>query len=281
MAESEPRRAIAVVVQMDTKLLDKQANLQKVESMLKAAGAFEKRVDLLVLPEGFSTGFSLGNDFYSVAETIPGPTIEFMGDLARRLNSYVVVPMVEFGAEPGIIYNSSVLLDRQGKEAGRYRKMHLPSFGVSGQKRFFQLGAAYPVFQTDFGVLAMTICYDRTFPECMRILRLKGAQVITNVNAIVTPAAFWWHPIFRCRAIENQAYVVSANRAGPAETKPGVNYFGHSLVADFMGEIIAEAGQGDEVIMAEMDLARLEKQRADLPYIQDRRPETYGLLTEC
>lgn len=276
---SQDGRGVKVaVVQMDCVTLDKQANLRRVETMLRESGAGEKGLDLVCLPEGFATGFSLGQDFYTVAEPIPGPTIEAMAALARRLNAYIAVPLVETGPEPGLIYNSAVLLGRKGEEVGRYRKMHLPSFGVSGQKQFFRLGEGYPVFRTDFGVVGLTICYDRTFPEAMRALRLQGAQVIVNINAIVTPAAFWWHPIFRARAIENQAYVIAANRSGPAEGKPGVSYYGHSLVADFKGEIIAEAGQEDGVVVAELDIAKLEEQRAAMPYIQDRRPDTYGLL---
>jgi predicted amidohydrolase len=272
------KTAKVAVVQMDCTTLDKAANLQKVETMLRESRATEKGVDLVCFPEGFATGFSLGNDFYNVAESIPGPTTEAMSALARRLNTYIVVPLVEVGPEPGLIYNSAVLLDRKGNEVGRYRKMHLPSFGVSGQKRFFQLGEGYPVFHTDFGIVGLTICYDRTFPEAMRAIRLQGAQVIVNINAIVTPAAFWWHPIFRARAIENQVYMIATNRSGPAEGKPGVNYYGHSLVVDYKGEIIAEAGQEDEVVLAELDILKLEEQRTAMPYIQDRRPDTYSLL---
>lgn len=278
MSEKQSRGTNVAVVQMDCATLDKVANLRKVELMLQDSPGGGKGLDLVCLPEGFSTGFSLGEDFYTVAEPIPGPTTEAMAALARRLNAYFVVPLVEAGPEPGIIYNSTVLLGRRGEEVGRYRKMHLPSYGVSGQKKYFRVGQGYPVFRTDFGVLGLTICYDRTFPEAMRILRLQGAQVIVNVNAIVTPAAFWWHPIFRARAIENQAYVVVANRAGPAETKPGVDYYGHSMIVDFKGQVIAEAEKGDEVIAARLDMGGLEEQRAAMPYIQDRRPETYGPL---
>ena len=278
MSDTGMSRATVAVVQMDCKTLDKSANLQKVREMLKVAGGGERALDLVVLAEGFSTGFSLGEEFYSVAESIPGPTSEAMGEMARWLGAYMVVSLVEIGPKEGIIYNSAVLLDRQGKEAGRYRKMHLPSAGVSGQKRFFTRGHGYPVFETDFGKLGITICYDRTFPEVMRTMRLQGAQVLVNVNAITTPAAFWWHPFFRSRAIENQAYVVAANRAGPAEGNPGVSYYGHSLVADFKGGIISEAGDGDQIIFAEMDMEKLEAQRAAAPYLMDRRPDTYSLL---
>lgn len=279
MAEMTRSRATVAVVQMDCRTLDKSANLQRVRELLKGATADGRKVDLVVLPEGFSTGFSLGEEFYAAAEPVPGPTTEAMGEVARSLAAYVVVHLIEKGSAKGVLYNTAVLLDRQGGEVGRYRKMHLPSFGVSGQKKYFTPGDSYPVFDTDFGKLGLTICYDRTFPEVMRTMRLRGAQVLLNINAITTPAAFWWDPFFRSRAIENQAYVIAVNRAGPAEGNPGVKYYGHSLVADYKGQIIAEAGEGDEVILAEIDIEQLEAQRNAVPYITDRRPETYSLLT--
>ena len=155
MSGTGKSRAAVAVVQMDCKTLDKSANLQKVREMLKVAGGGERALDMVVFAEGFSTGFSLGEEFYSVGEPIPGPTTEAMGEMARWLGAYMVVPLVEIG--PGRDHQQFAVLLIARCGVGRHRKMHLPSFGISGQKRFFTRATVIR-FETDFGKLGITIC---------------------------------------------------------------------------------------------------------------------------
>lgn len=205
----------------------------------------------------------------ALAEPIPGPSTERLGRSARENRLWVVAGLSERDGET--VYNTAVLIDRQGRLAGKYRKTHLP-------REEWQKGVApgedYPVFRTDFGTVAIQICYDWFFPEVHRLLALRGAEIIFAPTWGTTfpdrDGRAEGETVFRVRARDNGVYLV-----------PSV-YDGSSMVIDPLGRILAKS-DGEGVFWAEVDLNR----REPLWWVgqwgaigpRDRMPETYGPLT--
>jgi predicted amidohydrolase len=189
-------------------------------------------VDLIVLPEGITVVGS-GRSYTEVAESVPGPAVGKLGELARRKKSWVAAGIYE---RDGIaVYNTAVLLDREGRVAGKYRKVYLPREEV---ERGLTPGDSYPVFQTDFGRLGMMICYDVFFPDPARALAAQGADLI------VLPIWGGDETLAAARAIENQVFLVASGYDHP------------TYIMDPEGKRLAQAPQRGEVAVAEIDLAR-------------------------
>ena len=194
------------------------------------AMAAEQQADIVCLPEGINTS-GLGTDYVTGSEPIPGPTTDFLAGLARQYKLYIVAGVMERDGE--VVYNSAVLLDRQGKLAGKYRKVSLPREEIEGG---VTPGDSYPVFDTDFGRIAMLICWDISFPEAARSVALQGAEVV------LMPIAGGNVTMAGSRAIENQVYLVTSG------------YDMITAVFDPRGEIVCQASDDDPVIVREVDL---------------------------
>ncbi|MBY0505262.1 MAG: carbon-nitrogen hydrolase family protein [Bryobacteraceae bacterium] len=188
--------------------------------------------DLIVFPEGI-TVIGTGKAYADVVETIPGPTTERLGKLARDRRAYVVAGLYE--REGKVLYNTAVLLDRQGQIAGRYRKVYLPAGEVEGG---LTPGLSYPVFTTDFGTLGMLICYDVFFPEPARALASQGADLI------VLPIWGGDETLAKARAIENGVHLISS----------GYDYPTH--IINPVGEILAQAPKDGTTATVTLDLER-------------------------
>ena len=215
--------------------------------------------------------------WFDLAEPIPdGPSVKAMADLAAELGVVLVVPLFEDDA--GTYYNTAAVIDADGSYLGKYRKTHIPHSDFFYEKYYFKPGnLGFPVFQTRFAKIGVYICYDRRFPEGARALGIAGAEIVFIPSATSGRSYTTWHVEQRAHAIANRYYVGTNNRVGLEELGPN-DFYGHSYFCNYDGEILAEGGTTEEVVMADLDLAALREARLQLPVWRDRRPETYASL---
>jgi len=205
-----------------------QDNLEQFATLVKQAA--DQKADIVCLPEGITiVGTNL--NYVSASEPIPGKTTEFLGNIAKQHNIYIVAGILEKDGD--VVYNTAVLIDRKGKLAGKYRKVSLPREEIDGG---VTPGDATPVFDTDFGRIGIMICWDSTFPETARALAKQGAEVI------FLPIWGGYLKLVQARALENQVYVVSSS------------YDMISAVFDVEGNVMKEATTENPVIISEVDL---------------------------
>jgi predicted amidohydrolase len=239
----------------------------------KIAAAGRLGADLLCLGEGI-TVVSTGRSFAAVAEPVPGPTCQVLGEAARKARLYVVAGIYE--REGPLIYNTAVLLDREGRVAGKYRKTHLPETEVEAG---LTPGSSYPVFKTDFGTVGIEICYDNFFPEVVRSLALNGAEIVLlPIWGDLRGEDYAWDIVARARAIDNAVYMVASIYSNR-----------RSLIISPDGRILADTGRNDGLVTAEIDLNTRTFERwlsvgsygewRNL-YSRERRAETYTGLVE-
>lgn len=256
---------------------DKEANLKKAEGMLKNAS--EKGVDIAVLPEMFNCPYN-NKYFPEYAEEYTGKTTDFLSNLAKELNIYIVGGSIP-EKEGDKIYNTSYIFDKDGKLIGRHRKMHLFDIDVKDGITFRESDTLSPgnditVFETEYCKIGVAICYDMRFPELMRLMVLKGAKII------IVPAAFnmttgpaHWHIIAKSRALDNQVYFIAASPSRNLDS-PYIAY-GHSLIVDPWGNVVAEADENESVIIKELNLMKVKKIREELPLLKHRRVDLYNI----
>jgi len=203
--------------------------------------------DIVCFPEEITLAGS-GKGHAEVSEPIPGPTTKRLGELARRLHAYVVAGINEREGE--VLYNSAVLIGRDGRLEGKYRKTHLP-------REEFEAGLTpgdcYPVFETDFGKIGLIVCWDVRFPEPARAMAAQGAELL------LLPIWGGSELLARARALENQVYLVSSS------------YDMRSFIVGPEGDILAEATQDNPAAIAEIDLDR----EILLPHLGDMKPRTW------
>ena len=205
-----------------------QDNLEQFASLTKQAA--DQKADIVCLPEAITlVGTNL--NYVSASEPIPGKSTEYLGNIARQYNLYIVAGLLE--KDGNVVYNTAVLIDRKGKLAGKYRKISLPREEIDGG---ITPGDETPVFDTDFGRIGMMICWDVTFPETARALAKQGAEVI------FLPIAGGHLKLAMARALENQIYLVSSS------------YDMISAVFDLEGNVVAEATKENRVVVTEVDL---------------------------
>jgi omega-amidase len=242
---------------------DKEANYERVESLVAAAGLAPGT--LLLLPELFATGFTM--NARAVAETLDGPTAAFLADLARRHHVWVQGGLVLGDAGSPIPRNESLVFTPEGKLAARYAKMHLFSF--AREPEHYAPGGAPVVFAWEDSLVAPAICYDLRFPELFRHAAAQRAEVLTVIACWPAAREEHWLALLRARAIENQCYVAAVNRCGADPS--GLAYSGRSQIIDPRGVVLADAGNGERIIEAEIDLAELRGYRRQFPALRDRR----------
>jgi len=260
--------------------MKREENHDRAEECLKEAA--RRGAEVVCLQEIFATWFfpqTLDVKSQELAEPIDGPTVTRMRAVAKALGLWVVVPFYE-RAMAGELYNSAVLVDAGGAIAGHYRKHHLPMSSHFQEKFYFRPGnLGYPVFETPFGRVGIMICYDRHFPEAARALGLNGAQVVFAPTA-TTRRGFSrsvWEAELRGHAIANGYFVAGVNRVGKERES---EYYGASILIDPIGQTVAQAGDQEEVLVADLDLERLEEVRRAWPFFRDRRPDSYGRLVQ-
>jgi predicted amidohydrolase len=254
---------------------DESANWASARELIERAAGYGAA--LVATPE--NTNF-LGPHGEKVrrAEPVGGTTTSRFADIARRLGIHVLIGSFnERSEEPNRCYNTSVLLGPDGDVLGTYRKMHLFDVDVSPQVRFLESQTCKPgdhpvVVQTTLGRIGLSICYDLRFPELYRRLVDEGAQILAIPSAFtLVTGKDHWHPLMRARAIECQSYVLAPGQHGFHDDQGLRNSFGHSMIVDPWGQILAMAPDGAGLCVAEVDLDRVAKTRSGMPIDQHRR----------
>lgn len=222
-----------------------------------------QRADLVVLPELWPNGGFSYDTWEGGAETLDGPVVTALRGAARDVGATVHMGSLVERDDAGRLFNTSVLLGSGGDVLATYRKVHLFGFG-DGEPKLMTAGDG-PVVHGRYG---LATCYDLRFPEMFRALLDGGAEVVLLPAAWPAKRVGHWQLLARARAVENQSYVVACNTAG---THAGVRMGGRSAVVDPWGEVLAEAGDGEEVLAVELDLDHLRTTRTSFPVLADRR----------
>lgn len=243
-------------------------------------------VQILCFQEVFTQPYfcpSQDNRWYGAAEPIPdGHTTRLMQEYANKHNMVIIVPIYE-EEMTGVYYNAAAVIDADGTYLGKYRKTHLPHVAGFWEKFFFKPGASgWPVFATAYGKIGVYICYDRHFPEGWRALALKGAEVIYNPSATVAGLSqYLWELEQPASAVANGVYIAAINRVGTEAPWNIGEFYGSSYFVNPRGKIEAQASRDqDELLIHEMDMDMVRQIRDTWQFFRDRRPETYGLLTD-
>jgi beta-ureidopropionase len=262
----------------------KDAMFEKHLSFIDEAG--KKGVQILCLQEIFNTPYfcpSQDSKWYRTAEKIPeGPTTQTMMEYAKKWGMAIVVPIYE---EPmtGVYYNTAAVIDADGKYLGKYRKNHIPQLAGFWEKFYFKPGnLGYPTFQTQFAKIGVYICYDRHFPEGARLLALNGAEIVYNPSATVAGLSqYLWKLEQPAHAAANGMYMGNINRVGVEKPWNLGKFYGTSYFVDPRGQIVAEASEdNDELLIADLDMDKIQETRDAWQFFRDRRPETYDNMVK-
>jgi deaminated glutathione amidase len=269
------RKIRAAAIQMSS-TPDKEENKVTAEALIR--GAVSAGADLVALPELWSC-HGLDEVYRENAEPVPGPTTEFMADLARELGVYLLGGSILEG-EPGArrLSNTSTLFDPSGEMTAVYRKIHLFDVKVSDREYLESANIApgneIVIAKAGAATLGISVCYDLRFPELYRLLALRGAEILA------VPAAFTlqtgkdhWELLLRARAVENQAFVVAPAQWG--QKADGRWTYGRSMIVDPWGTVLATCPDRDGYALATLDLDFLDRFRAEFPALANRRPEAY------
>lgn len=267
-----------------------EENLKRAISRIEEAAS--RGANVICLPELFRSRYFCQYEdvaFFDLAEPIPGPTTAALGEVARRIGVVLIVPIFERRA-PGIYHNSTALIDTDGEIIGLYRKMHIPDDPAYYEKFYFTPGdLGFQAFDTSSGRIGTLICWDQWYPEAARLVVLRGATILFY------PTAIGWHPnekeefgqiqidawltVQRGHAIANGVYVAAVNRVGyeiPPDGGLGIEFWGSSFICDPQGVVIAKASvDGEEILLGEVDLKRIEDVRRNWPFLRDRRVDAY------
>jgi N-carbamoylputrescine amidase len=268
---------------------DPDENLAKAEQRVREAAA--RGAQIVCLQELFRSQYFCREEdarLFDLAETIPGPSTERLGRVAKQEKVALVASLFEKRAA-GVYHNTAAIIGPGGEILGLYRKMHIPDDPLYFEKFYFTPGdLGFRNFDTGFGRIATLVCWDQWYPEAARVASLGGAQILFY------PTAIGWHPaekeqhgaaqhdawrtIQRSHAIANGVYVAAVNRVGfEGPRERGLEFWGGSFVADPFGQILAEASHDkEEILVVECDPARTEDVRRNWPFLRDRRIDSYS-----
>ena len=266
-------------------------------ALAKVEEAARRGAKVICLPELFRSQYFCQKEdpaLFDLAESVPGPSTEALGKVAGRHNVVIIVPVFE-RRTAGIYHNSLVVIDSDGSIAGLYRKMHVPDDPAYYEKFYFTPGdRGFQAIQTSAGKIGTLICWDQWYPEAARLATLQGAEMLFY------PTAIGWHPsekaqegesqrsawqtIQRSHAIANGVFVAAVNRVGhekPDEGGDGIEFWGSSFMCDPFGTVLTEASMDkEEIVLAEVNVSRVEEVRRNWPFLRDRRVDAYGGLTK-
>jgi N-carbamoylputrescine amidase len=273
---------------------DPEANLAKALEL--AEGAVKRGARIICTQELFrSQYFCQAEDYrnFALAESVPGPTCQAFQEFARKREVVVVAALFEKRAN-GVYHNTAAVIDADGALLGIYRKMHIPDDPLFYEKFYFTPGdTGFRAWKTRYGTIGVLICWDQWYPEAARLTALRGAEILFY------PTAIGWHPsekavqgadqlgawemIQRAHAVANGCYVAVCNRIGlecPAGGD-GIEFWGQSFVAGTGGQLLAKAAPDrEEILIAAVDLARVDDTRVHWPFLRDRRIDAYGDLSK-
>lgn len=270
---------------------DIKANIAKLTENICECAA--KGAKLVVLQELHNSVYFCQTEDASLcdlAETIPGPSTEYFGDLAKRLGIVLVLSLFEKRA-PGLYHNTAVVIEKDGSIAGKYRKMHIPDDPCFYEKFYFTPGdLGFRPIQTSVGSLGVLVCWDQWYPEAARLMALNGAQLLiypTAIGGVGTDSKEEqqtqrqaWQLVQRGHSVANGLPVITVNRVGheddPSGNTIGLDFWGYSFATGSQGEILAQFGTDEEgVKVVDIDIDRTEYVRRGWPFLRDRRIDAY------
>ena len=275
---------------------DRAANIEKLKvNIRKAAREGAELVVLQELHNGLYFCQTEDTSMFDLAETIPGPSTETFGALAKELGIVLVLSLFEKRA-PGLYHNTAVVLEKDGTIAGKYRKMHIPDDPAYYEKFYFTPGdLGFEPIDTSVGRLGVLVCWDQWYPEAARLMAMRGAEMLIYPTAIGWESSDTqeekdrqlgaWVTIQRGHAVANGLPVISVNRTGqepdPSGQTGGIRVWGNSFAAGPQGELLTVfPNDEEEVRVIEIDKTRSENVRRWWPFFRDRRIDAFGGLTE-
>ena len=274
---------------------DSKANITRLSDSIRACAA--EGAELVVLQElhnGLYFCQTEDTETFRLAEPIPGPSTEHFGEVARACDVVLVLSLFERRA-PGLYHNTAVVIERDGRIAGRYRKMHIPDDPAYYEKFYFTPGDLdFRPIPTSVGRLGVLVCWDQWYPEAARLMALRGADLLIYPTAIGWDSADTpdeqrrqldaWRTVQRGHAIANGLPVVTVNRVGhepdPSGQTAGIQFWGNSFACGPQGELLSELPTDAEAIrIVDIDLRRSEHVRRWWPFLRDRRIDAFAPLT--
>lgn len=273
-----------------------EKNIQKLEKNIKeCANAGAELICLQELHNGLYFCQTEDTECFDLAETIPGPSTERFGKLAKEHNVILVLSLFERRA-PGLYHNTAVVIERDGSIAGKYRKMHIPDDPAYYEKFYFTPGdLGFTPIQTSVGKLGVLVCWDQWYPEAARLMALAGADLLIYPTAIGWESSDieeeklrqWgaWETVQRGHAVANGLHVITVNRTGheadPSAQTNGIQFWGQSFIAGPQGELIYRAScDKDENQIVTLNMKRSETVRRIWPFFRDRRIDEFGAITK-
>jgi N-carbamoylputrescine amidase len=293
MARNKSKMVSVGLIQMSCSSDPKQ-NLKKAIKHIEEAA--RKGAQIICLQELFLSQYfcqSEDHRYFDLAESIPGPTTEILGKIAKKHKLVIIASLFERRAH-GLYHNTAAIIDADGKYLGKYRKMHIPDDPLYYEKFYFTPGdLGFRTWETRYARIGVLVCWDQWYPEAARLTAMQGAEILFY------PTAIGWHPkekaeygkaqhsawetIQRSHAVANGCYVVAVNRVG--HEKPaggdGIEFFGQSFAADTSGQIITKGSfNREEVLITKADLNKVNVTRTHWPFLRDRRIDSYQDLTK-
>jgi N-carbamoylputrescine amidase len=269
-----------------------EANMRKAIERIRQSAA--KGAQIICLPELFRSPYFCQREDpanFDLAEPIPGPSTERLGQVARETGTVIIASLFERRAA-GVYHNTAAVLDADGALLGIFRKMHIPDDPLYYEKYYFTPGdLGFRAFDTRFGRIGVLVCWDQWYPEAARLTALQGAHILFY------PTAIGWHPrekaefgtaqheawelIQRSHALANGVYVAAVNRVGhEGASEAGLEFWGASFLSDPFGSILKKADhQTEENLVVSCDMKPLEEIRRHWPFLRDRRIDAYGDIT--
>ena len=283
---------IALIQQSNT--ADSAVNIEKLNKNIRACAA--QGAQLIVLQElhnGLYFCQTEDTAVFNQAETIPGPSTHYFGDLAKELQVVLVLSLFEKRAA-GLYHNTAVVIEKDGTIAGKYRKMHIPDDPAYYEKFYFTPGdLGFEPIQTSVGKLGVLVCWDQWYPEAARLMAMAGAEMLiyptaigwesTDADAEKQRQTDAWVTVQRGHAVANGLHVLSCNRVGyepdPSGVTNGIQFWGNSFVAGPQGEFLVKASNSNEEnIIIDIDIQRSENVRRWWPFFRDRRVDAFADL---
>ena len=271
-------------------------HINKLITLIRQAAS--RGAKLVVMQELHNTRYFCqveNPDYFDLAESIPGPSTERFGQLAKELGVVIVTSLFERRAA-GLYHNTAVVIEKDGTIAGKYRKMHIPDDPAYYEKFYFTPGdLGFHPIQTSVGQLGVQVCWDQWYPEGARLMALQGAELLIYPTAIGYESSDTpeeqerqreaWMTVQRGHAVANGLPVIAVNRTGhepdPSGQTNGIQFWGSSFVAGPQGEILYQAPKNEEVVqVVDIDLQRCENVRRWWPFLRDRRIEEFGNLSK-
>lgn len=255
---------------------NKEENLKAASLMILES--VKNNADFIVLPEMFNCPYANDKFIEYGEEENDSQTLNNISSLANENNVYILAGSIP-EKENGKLYNTSYLFDRTGEIIAKHRKMHLFDIDVKDKITFKEsdvltAGDEFTIAKTEFGKIGIGICYDVRFPEPARLMVENGALILFYPGAFnMTTGPAHWELLFRSRALDNQAYCVGV--APALNEDASYHSFGHSIITSPWGEVLAQAGEKEELILFEIDLNEIKKIREELPLLKNKREDLY------